>query len=137
MDLARKEYVDGVREHPNSARAHYLLGGFMMNEKNWPVSLRELDAALKLDPAFMPAYFRIGQHAALSGSNYTRGEEMLRKYLTHKPALFEPGLAGAWYWLGQLQEKQGKKADARASFTTALKLAPGDKDVTAALKRVQ
>jgi tetratricopeptide (TPR) repeat protein len=137
MDLARKEFVDGVREHPNSARAHYLLAGFMLNEKNWPVAQRELDAALKLDPAYMPTYFRLGQLSVLSASNYGRGEEMLRKYLTHKPTMFEPGLANAWYWLGQTQEKQGKKAEARASYTTALKLVPGEKDITAALKRVQ
>jgi Flp pilus assembly protein TadD len=84
----------------------------------------------------MPAYFRIGQHAARSESNYARGEQMLRKYLAHKPSREEPGLAAAWYWLGAVQEKQGRKAEARTSYANALKLAPGDKEVTAALKRV-
>lgn len=135
-DLVRKEFVDAVREQPDSARAHYLLGTHLMSEKNWAVALRELEAALKLDPSFMPIYFRLGQHAARSESNYPRGEQMLRKYVAHKPSPEEPPLAGAWYWLGQVQEKQGKKSDARASYNTALKLAPGDKDITAALKRV-
>lgn len=135
-DLARKEFVDGVREQPNLARAHYLLGVFLMSEKNWPVALRELDAAVTLDAAYMPSYFRIGQHAARSGSNYARGEEMMRKYLAHKPAKDEPALADSWYWLGQIQQKQGKKAEARSSYTTALKLAPGDKDIIKALEGV-
>jgi cytochrome c-type biogenesis protein CcmH/NrfG len=58
------------------------------------------------------------------------------KYLGHKPVDSEPGHAETWYWIGQLQEKQGKRADAKASYTRALALAPGNKDVTDALKRV-
>ena len=135
-DLARKELVEAVREQPNSARAHYYLAGFYLNEKNWTASQHEYDMALKLDPSYMPTYFRIGQLAARSGTNYARGEEMLRKYLGHKPAEGEPGHAATWYWLGQLQEKQGRRAEARASYSRAIALAPGDKDVTEALKRV-
>jgi tetratricopeptide (TPR) repeat protein len=136
-DLARKEYVDLVRENPTSARAHYLLGGFLMNEKNWDGSMHEYEMALKLDAAYMPTYVRIGQHAGRSGTNYARGEEALRKYLTYKPADNEPSVAVAWYWLGQLQEKQGRKADARQSYLNAQKLAPNDTDIKEALSKVQ
>lgn len=135
-DLARKEFVDAVRANPNSARAHYLLGGYLLNEKNWTSSLHEFDMALKLDPSYMPTHLRIGQHAARSASNYARGEESLRKYLTYKPTDKEPGLAAAWYWLGQLQEKQSRKAEARQSYLNAQKLAPHDKDIKEALKKL-
>ena len=135
-DLAQKELVDAVREQPNNAKAHYSLGGFYLNEKNWAASLHEYEMALKLDPSYMPTYYRLGQHAARSETNPARGEEMLRKYLGHKPADNEPGHAGTWYWIGQLQEKQGKRADAKASYNKALALAPGDKDITEALKKV-
>lgn len=136
MDLARKEYVDGVRENPTSARAHYLLGSYLINDKNWTGSLQELEAAVKLDPAYMPSYLRIGQVAALSESHYARGEEALRKYLTHKPTMQEIGHTSTWYYLGMIQEKQGKKADAKASYTNAKKLAPEAKHIAEALKRV-
>lgn len=135
-DLARKEFVDAVRENPNSARAHYLLGTYLLNDKNWSGSLQELEAALRLDPGYMPVYLRIGQHAALSGQNYARGEEALRKYLTHTPGEQEPGHATTWYFIGLLQEKQGQKAQAKASYTNAKKLAPQSKDITEALQRV-
>ena len=135
-DLARKEYVDAVREQPKSAKAHYFLGVFLMTDKNWTGSLHEFEMALELDPAFMPTLFRLGQHAARSGTNYARGEESLRRYLAYKPGDEEPGHANAWYWLGQLQEKQGKKAEAKASYGNALKLAPTSEDVKTALKRV-
>lgn len=136
-DLARKEYVDAVRENPKSPRAHYLLAGFLINEKNWSGALHELEMALQLDPAFMPAHVRLGAHAALSQGNYARGEESLRKYLAYKPAEDEPHHAAAWYWLGRIQENQGKKNEARQSYQTALKLAPYDKTIKEALKKVQ
>lgn len=136
LDLARKEYVDGVRENPTSARAHYLLGSFLMNDKNWAGSLQELEAAVKLDPGYMLSYLRIGQNAALSGLNLPRGEEALRKYLAHKPTMQEIGHESTWYFLGTIQEKQGKKAEAKASYLNAKKLAPEAKNILEALKRV-
>ncbi len=137
-DLARKEYVDAVRENPTSARAHYLLGAYLMseNEKNWTGSLQELETAVKLDPTYMPTYMRIGQHAVRSGSNNARGEESLRKYLGYKPTESEPKLSAAWYSLGQLQQRQGKNADAKQSYLNALKVAPNDKDASEALKKL-
>jgi tetratricopeptide (TPR) repeat protein len=136
FDLARKEYVDAVREQPTSPKAHFYLGNFLVSQKDWTGSLHEYDYALKLDPNYMPAYFRIGHHAVQSESNYARGEESLRKYLGYTPAEDEPSLASAWYWLGMLQEKTGRKADAKQSYTNALKLAPTSKDIAEALKRV-
>jgi tetratricopeptide (TPR) repeat protein len=136
FDLATKEMVEAVREQPKSAKTHFYLGNALLNQKDWKGSLHEYDMALSLDPAFMPPYFRIAQNAAQSESNYARGEEAIRKYLKYKPAEDEPALASAWYWLGMIQEKQGKKAEARQSYTNAQKLAPDAKDINEALKRV-
>jgi len=136
FDLATKEMVEAVREQPRSAKTHYYLGNALLNQKDWKGSLHEYDMALSLDPAFMPPYLRIAQNAAQSESNYARGEESIRKYLNHKPGEDEPALASAWYWLGMIQEKQGKKAEARQSYTNAQKLAPEAKDINEALKRV-
>lgn len=135
-DLARKEFVDAVREQPNSGKAHYFLGRFLLEEKNFSGAWQELETAIKLEPSWMPSYLRIGQVAAHWGTHYARGEESLRKYLAYQPAENEPGHATAWYSLGLIQEKQGKKADARQSYLNAKKLAPAAKDITEALKRV-
>src|SRR5438128_6111388 len=136
FDLAVKEMVEAVREQPKSAKAHHLLGNALLNQEDWKGSLHEYEMALSLDAAYMPAYFRIGQNAARSESNYARGEEAIRKYLEYKPADDEPPLANAWYWLGMIQEKQGKKAEARQSYLNGQKLAPDSKDIGEALKRV-
>jgi tetratricopeptide (TPR) repeat protein len=135
-DLAVKEMAEAVREQPKSAKAHYFLGNALLNQKDWEGSLREYQAALSIDAAYMPVYFRLGQRAAQSESDFARGEEAIRKYLGYKPAEDEPRLASAWYWLGMIQEKQGKRAEARESYTNAQKLAPDLKDVSEALKRV-
>lgn len=132
-DLAKKELVEAVRENPKSAKAHTILGNTYASEKNWSAALHEYEMAVQLEPAFMIAWLRLGQHAANSGTNYARGEEALRKYLA---APDEPGHAAAWMALGVIQEKQGKKAEAKTSYTNALKLAPTDKGVKEALKRV-
>jgi len=135
-DEAKKEYFDEVREFPKSPRAHLDLGLLHMSDKNFKAAGDEFDTALKLDPAYMPAVFRHGQLAVLSNGNLARGEELLRKYLAYTPKTDEPPHARAHYWLGQIFEKQGKKAEAKASFATSLKLNPNQKDVAAALKRV-
>ncbi|MDQ3283080.1 MAG: tetratricopeptide repeat protein [Acidobacteriota bacterium] len=137
MDQARKVIVDLVRSQPNSAKAHQMLGVFFLSEKNYSGALHELEMVLKLDANYMPAHYRLGQLAALTGQDYARGEAGLRKYVTYKPADNEPPVAGAWYWLGMLYEKQGRKADAKQSFLNAQKLAPIDPKVKEALKRVQ
>jgi tetratricopeptide (TPR) repeat protein len=135
-DLAKNEYLAEVKEFPKSPRAHLDLGLLHSSHKNWKAAGDEFDAALALDPAYMPTVFRIGQLAVLSNSNLPHGEEMLRKYLTYTPKNDDPPLARAHYWLGRILETQGKKADAKTSYAASLKLNPGQKDVAEALKRV-
>ena len=138
-ELARKEYDAAVREQPNSPKAHQLLGIYLMlTEKNYQQAAGEFETAVKLDPKFMPGWFQIGHVAALAENNYAHGEEALRKYLAYTPNEKEgdPSLARAWYWLGQIYEKQGRKAEAKKMYETSLKLLPNAKDVTEALKRV-
>jgi tetratricopeptide (TPR) repeat protein len=136
MAEARNEYVTEVREFPKSARAHIDLGVSYIIDKNYKAAGDEFELAIKVDPAHMPGYFRLGQISVFTTSNYARGEELLRKYLAYTPKENEPSLARAHYWLGQIFEKQGKKAEAKASFETSLKLNAAQKDVAEALKRV-
>jgi tetratricopeptide (TPR) repeat protein len=135
-DEARNEYLAEVREYPKSARAHIDLGVSYIVEKNFKAANDEFETALKVEPTYMPVYFRIGQGSAITSSNYAKGEEALRKYLAYTPKENEPPHARTHYWLGQIFEKQGKKAEAKASFATSLKLNPAQKDVAEALKRV-
>ena len=137
MNAARNEYIAMVRESPASAKSHYWYAVFLMTgDKNYKSALEEFEAALKLDPNYMPAVFQIGHVAALSGTDLARGEESLQKYLQYKPTGDDPGLHRARYWLGAIYEKQGKKPEARAQYEASLRLHGGQKDVAEALKRV-
>ena len=137
LDLARNEYVAMLKEQPSSARAHYFYGVYLMlTEKNYKAANDEFESVVKLDASYLPAYFQIGHVAALSGANLTRGEEALRKYLAYRPKEDEPSIARAYFWLGSICEKQGRMADAKASYAASLKMNPNQKDVDEALKRV-
>ncbi len=136
-DLARQELVEAVKEQPNSPKAHYWLGvSYFTPDKNYKAARDEFETAIRLDPAFMPGWFQIGHVAALSGANLQRGEEALQKYLSYTPKHDEPPLYRAHYWLGAIYEKQGKKSDAKASYSSSLKINPSQKEVIEALKRV-
>jgi cytochrome c-type biogenesis protein CcmH/NrfG len=133
-ELARKEFIDAIRENPASGKAHYYYAFHLEGQKDYKAALGGYESAAALGD--MQALFRIGVVSVLSESNLVRGEEALKKYLTHTPDENEAPLARGWYWLGRVQEKLGRKADARASYAASLKLAPATKDVTEALKRV-
>src|SRR6266849_1330726 len=137
LDLAHNEYMAMLQEQPSSARAHYLYGVYLMlTEKNYKAASDELELAVKLDSSYMPAYFQIGHLAALSGANLSRGEEALKKYLVYRPKEDEPSTARAYFWLGGIYEKQGRMADAKASYAASVKINPNQKDADDALKRV-
>ena len=136
-DLARKEYLDAVREEPNSPKSHYLLGiSFLQADKNYKSAAEEFEMAVKLDPAFMPGWFQIGHMAALSGANLQHGEEALQKYLAYTPKPDEPQHYRAYFWLGGIYEKQGKRAEARQSYAQSLRINPRQPDVAEALKKI-
>jgi Tfp pilus assembly protein PilF len=135
-DLARKEYVEAVKEQPNSPKARYWLGVSYYPDKNYKAAAIEFETAVRLDPSYMPGWFQIGHVAALSGSDLDRGEEALRKYLTYTPGHDDPPVYRAHYWLGAIYEKLGKKSAAKASYATSLRLNPSQKDVAEALKRL-
>jgi tetratricopeptide (TPR) repeat protein len=136
-DLAKKEYTDAIREQPTSAKAHGYLGQHFANvEKNYTAAFAEFETALKLDPNYMPVYYHLGRTASLANTNFARGEEALKKYVATTPKENEPALANAHYRLGMIYEAEGKTAEAKQSYQTALRLNPSLKEAAEALKRV-
>ena len=137
VELAKKEYTDAIREQPGSAKAHGYFGQYLVDtEKNYPAATAEFEKALKLDPAYMPAFYHLGRTAALANANLPRGEEALKKYLTHTPKEGEPALANTYLHLGTIYEKTGREAEAKQSYQAALKLNPSLKQAAEALKRI-
>ena len=107
-------------------------------DKVYPLSSGSdaVEAALKLDPNYMPAFYHLGRTAAQANTNLARGEEALKKYVAYTPKENEPTLANAHYYLGDIYEKEGRKAEARQAYEAALKLNPSLTRASEALKRV-
>ena len=138
LDLARKELLDGVREHPDSPRPHGYLGLFFANvTKDYPRAFIELEAALSIDSAYMPAYYHIGRVAVLADSNRARGIQSLRRYLAYAPKSNEPTHAWAHYYLGSLYEDDGKPAEARENYTAAIALDRSLEEAARALRHLR
>jgi tetratricopeptide (TPR) repeat protein len=137
LDLAKKEYADAIREEPNSSKAHSYFGQYLANvENNYAAAFAEFETALKLDPNYMAAFYHLGRTASLANTNLARGEEAATKYVAYTPKENEPTLANAHYYLGLIYEKEGRKAEAKQAYQTALKLNPALKQALEALKRV-
>ncbi|MBK8573458.1 MAG: hypothetical protein IPN91_12645 [Holophagaceae bacterium] len=84
----------------------------------------------------MPLYYHLGRAASLAGTNLARGEEALKKYVSYRPKESEPALASAYYRLGLVYEKAGRKSEAKQSYKAALGLDGSLKEAPEALKRV-
>jgi Tfp pilus assembly protein PilF len=137
LDLANKEYVDAIREQPNSGKAHSFFGQYLVNvEKNYTAAFAEFETALKVDPKYMAALYHLGRAASLANANLARGEEALKRYVAYTPKENEPTLASGHTFLGAVYEKEGKKAEAKQAYETALKLNPTLKTPAEGLKRV-
>jgi cytochrome c-type biogenesis protein CcmH/NrfG len=99
-----------------------------------------LDGFLATHPADIPIRFQVARLAAISGQQLPRAERMLRELfeLPEWPAGGNrPSRAAMHFRLGMVQEKSGRKDEARASYETAIRLDPNlqlAKDALKALK---
>lgn len=85
----------------------------------------------------MFALFSVGRTAAVTGQQLALGEQALQQYLRGRRGPNDPPLANANYRLGQIYERQNKKAEARAAYQLALKTNPGMRDAQSALDRLK
>jgi TolA-binding protein len=78
----------------------------------------------------------MGRLAAESGQYLPEGEAALRTYLKMPRQAQDPQPKNAYFRLGQILAHAGKKADAKATFQTALKLDPKMKEAKDALAKL-
>ncbi len=130
---AEKEFLEMVKVDPNYVSG---LANFYTGQKQYEKAFTLFEEALKKNPEDYTSIYQIGKTSALSGQKLERGEECLKKYLTHTPAQNEPSHAGANMRLAQIKEKKGSKAEAKKLFETALKLDGNLKEAKEGLERV-
>jgi tetratricopeptide (TPR) repeat protein len=97
-----------------------------------------VEAAAKASPSDPRiAYYR-GVVDVLSAGDPGGAETLLKSYVASTPDRSDwPSHAAARYWLGRLDEAQGKRAEAAEQYRAALQLDPGMKDARARLENLE
>ncbi|MFM9837325.1 MAG: tetratricopeptide repeat protein [Cyclobacteriaceae bacterium] len=130
---AEKEYLLMAKEEEWYVS---VLANFYVGQKQYDKAFSLFEEALKKNPEDYTSIYQVGKTSALSGQKLDRGEECLKKYLTHTPQQNEPSHAGANMRLAQIKEKRGNKAEAKKLFETALKMDGNLKEAKEGLERV-
>jgi tetratricopeptide (TPR) repeat protein len=134
---AERELKEAIQKAPADPRPRVVLAGIYQGQEKWDAAFETLEAALKADPDHWDALYQVGRAAALSGKRLDRGEECLKRYLTHTPSEDQAPLANTHFRLGMVYEKKGNKPLARAEYQAALKLDPTLEEAKEALAKLK
>jgi tetratricopeptide (TPR) repeat protein len=100
----------------------------------------DLDAILAKSEAAVPddftPYYQAGRVLLATNKDPARAERYFRKYLTIPPELRAPTHAHAFWRLGNVLEKQGRKNEAIEALRTALRMKPDLEQAKKDLKRL-
>jgi tetratricopeptide (TPR) repeat protein len=131
---AEQEYKAAIAAAPKRAKSYVELAFVCISEKKDSEAPALFKHALDVDANYLPGYFGVARSDLLSGQNLDEAERFFKKYLTRWPEEGEPSWANAYWRLGQVYEKQGKKDLAVAEWQQALKLTPNYKPAQESLK---
>ncbi len=128
-----KLHLEAIRQRdPGRATVLEVLG--RIRERDFAGAFRLCDQALARNPEDYNALFQIGATALASGEQLERGVLALQtctKLTPPTPA--SPSISVVWQRLGTAQEKLRRPGEARAAYTEALRLDPGNREAAAAL----
>jgi tetratricopeptide (TPR) repeat protein len=124
FDRAAAEYRAAMREHPDSAAPHYLLGLMYQNRGMLDSARRVFARALERFPTERAPYYYVARVNVLAGAELDQAEQLLERYLASSLDERDPPYASAHFRLGQICERTGRRDEARRHFETALRLDP-------------
>jgi tetratricopeptide (TPR) repeat protein len=131
---AEQQFVEAAAKDKQYGRRS--LVNYYIRRNQFAKCFEVYEQTLKENPNDMITVYLIGRTSAISGTNFTRGEECLKRYLTYTPQPNEPSHAGAHMRLAMIAEKRGQKAEAKKYYETSLKLDPNLKESKEGLARV-
>ncbi len=133
LQLARR----AVALEPGRASGHALLAAVLAVQARFPEMEAALAAAEKAVPENAYPLYAVARTLLSEAKDLPRAEALLRRYLSREPEGGAPDHAAAHWRLGQVLEKQGRKAEAIAEMEAALKLKPSMKQPKEDLKRLK
>jgi tetratricopeptide (TPR) repeat protein len=118
-------------------RGSLILGQLYAGERRFEEARNVFAGLAAAEPdAYLPHYI-LGRIAAESGEQLAEGERALRRCLELTPARDEPPHAAAHWRLGNIAEKRGDPAAARAAYETSLQLDPNFKQAADSLAKLK
>jgi tetratricopeptide (TPR) repeat protein len=119
------------------ARGRLAFATLYTAERQYDKALAEFDEVLKTAPDDYQALYQVGRLAATSGQFLDRGLASLRRCLELPSPPAAPSHAAAQWRVGNILEKKGDPAGARAAYEAALKLDPKFTQAAEALKKLR
>ena len=127
-------YRKAIRANPSRPMPYVRLALVQQQNKQWDLAFASLQRALALDPRLPLAIYQVGRTGAMSGERLDLAEQSLKRYLQLKPDLESPSPSAAHFRLGNIYQKKGDPAAARAEYNSALNLDPKNKEAREALR---
>lgn len=110
-------YQTAIACNPVSAKLKSSLGAYWISHGEPAAGMKELNAALVLDPNSSHAYYNLSR-AAFERRDFNRGEELARRSLELSPS------ADAWVLLALMIEQRGRRQEAEECLKKALVMLP-------------
>lgn len=136
-DDATRLALQAIKSAPDRIGAYTVLATMYATEQKWKELDDDLAESSKNDPDDAGAFYQAGRMILTRGTDLSRAERYFREYLNQDPEAGEPPLAAAHWRLGEVLEKENRKADAVGEMQTALKLQPNFPEAKKDLKRLQ
>lgn len=114
-----------------------MYGQLYLMEKKYELAFAVFEEALKTNPDNYLSLYSIGRTAAQTGLRLDRGEQTLRRCLEIPPGKGDPGHAAVQWRLGNIAEKRGDPAAARAHYEAGLKDDPKFTQLTESLAKLK
>jgi tetratricopeptide (TPR) repeat protein len=138
-DLAQAERCarDAMALDPARAGAYAVLASVLAQKGRWSELDSLLSQAERADSDDLAAYFEAGKALVASGTDNSRAERYLKRYLSQEAEGAAPQPGHAHWQLGLLMLKEGKKQMAVAELETSVNLLPDFRPAADDLKRAR
>ena len=130
--LAQAQEIKKLDEH----RGRLAVALVYAADKKYDLAFAEFAEVLKATPDDYQANYQTGRLASISGQQLEQGLALLRKCLSLTPPDGQPPHAAVQWRIGNILEKQGDKAGARAAYEASLKADPNFHQAADALKKL-
>lgn len=134
MDKAH-EQAEAIKQL-DANRGRMAVAGLYLVEKKYDLAFAEFDGALKQNPDDYGALYQSGRLAAISGLRLDDGLAVLHRCLTMTTPEGQPPHAAVHWRIGNILEKKGDKAGARAAYEAALQVDPKFAQAADSLRRL-